>query len=286
MLPVILIASLGAFLGRKTTWLDNPALGQLVTNIGLPALLLHSLLSMRMELSGMGLLILGMACTLALSALVTLIVLRLFAQPVGRYLPVLVNPNTGNLGIPVVFALFGEQALAAAVVMSSVVTVSHFSLGVAAMSGGFTPRQLMRNAPVLALLAGALLLGLDMEPPAFMLKTLDMVGGMTLPIMLLMLGRSLTGLKLGRSTQWTPLLLMSAYRPLIGLGAAAIVAWLLGMGALDAKVLMVQAAMPVAVISYLLTLRYEGPTEQVAGLIFLSIPTSFAVVGMLAHLWL
>ncbi|WP_432698511.1 AEC family transporter [Marinobacterium sp. YM272] len=286
ILPVLFIALLGALLSRTTTWLDNPALGQMVTNIGLPALLIHSLLNMQMDLSGMGLLILAMASTLVLSAVVTLVVLRLCGQPIRRYLSVLVNPNTGNLGIPVVFALFGEQALAIAVVVSSVVTISHFTLGVSVMSGSFAPRQLLRNAPALALLVAALLLGLDLQPPGFVMKTLDMVGGITLPIMLMMLGRSLADLKFGRSTEWTPLLLMAVYRPLVGLAAAATVVWVLGMDELEARVLMVQAAMPVAVISYVLTLRYEGPTDRVAGLILLSIPTSFAVVGILAHFWL
>ncbi|TCK08414.1 AEC family transporter [Marinobacterium mangrovicola] len=286
ILPVILIAALGALLSRKTEWLNNPSLGAMVTNIGLPALLLHSLLSMEMDLSGMGRILLAMVATLALSALITWPVLRLCGQSVRRYLSVLVNPNTGNLGIPVSYALLGEDALAVAVVVSSVVTISHFTLGVSVMSGSFAPRQLLRNAPALALVLAAVLLGFEVQPPEFVMRTLDMVGGMTLPIMLLLLGRSLAALKLGRSTQWTPLLLMSAYRPLVGLISALAVIWLLRLNELDARVLMIQAVMPVAVISYILTVRYEGPTERVAGLILLSMPASFVVVGILAHFWL
>lgn len=285
ILPVFLIAALGALLSRKTDWLNNPTLSAMVTNIGLPALLLHSLLAMDMDLSGMGLILLAMVATLALSAVITFAVLRVTGQPVRQYLSALVNPNTGNLGIPVAYALLGEQALAVAVVVSSVVTISHFTLGVSVMSGNFAPRQLLRNAPALALVLAAVLLGLEVQPPAFVMRTLDMVGGMTLPIMLLLLGRSLAGLKLGRSTQWTPLLLMSAYRPLVGLVSALAVVWLLGIDELEAKVLVIQAVMPVAVISYILSVRYEGPADRVAGMILLSIPAAFVVVGILAHFW-
>jgi predicted permease len=285
ILPVFLIAGLGAFLSRKTDWLDNPALGAMITNIGLPALLIHSLLKMQMDVAGMGQLILAMALTLALVALLTLGALKLTGQPVRQYLAVLVNPNTGNLGIPVVYALLGDEALALAVVVSSVVTISHFTLGVSVMSGSFAPRQMLRNAPAIALIVAALLLAFDLPLPAVAMKTLEMLGGITLPIMLLLLGRSLGGLRFNRATHWPRLLTMACWRPLVGVGGALAIGTLLGLEPLALHTLLIQNAMPVAVISYILTTRYQGPSDEVAGLIVLTLPTSLAMVAALTLLW-
>ncbi len=281
MLPVFLLAGLGALLSHKTTWLDNPALAALVTNIGLPALLLHSVLKMELALAGMAQLLLAMAASLAAVALVTWGVLRLTGHSVRYYLPVLTNPNTGNLGIPVVYALLGEQALGIAVIISSVVTISHFTLGVGVMSGRFSGRQIMRNAPALALLLGALLLGLQIELPDFAMHSLDMLGGITLPLMLMLLGRSLSHLRLGGSTRWGMLAAMALYRPLIGAGVASLMAPLFGLDDLAGLTLMMQCAMPTAVISYILVTRYQGPVDETAALIVLSLPTSLLTVAAL-----
>lgn len=286
MLPVFLIAALGAVLSRKTDWLNNPSLGLLVTNIGLPALLIHSLLTMRIDLADMGILLAAMTSALALIALVTWGVLRVTGQPVRFYLSVLTNPNTGNLGIPVVYALMGEQALAPAVVISSVVTISHFTLGVSVMSGSFAPRELAKNMPAIALLVGALLIGFRVELPDFAMRTLDMLGGLTLPVMLLLLGRSLGNLRLGYGTRWGRLIPMAIYRPVIGALVAYPIAHLFGLGELDGLTLMVQCAMPTAVISYILATRYQGPVDDIAALIILSLPFSLLTVALLNHLFL
>ncbi|GGB94317.1 hypothetical protein GCM10011352_20470 [Marinobacterium zhoushanense] len=281
MLPVILIAALGAILSRQTDWLNNPALGTLVTNIGLPALLIHSLLKMQIDLGGMGQLLAAMASALTLIALVTWLLLWLTHLPVRDYLSVLTNPNTGNLGIPVVYALLGEQALAPAVVISSVVTVSHFTLGVSVMSGRFKPREMLRNMPAIALLVSALLIGFQIELPAFAMRTLDLLGGFTLPVMLLLLGRSLGNLRLGHSTRWGRLLAMALYRPVVGALVAFLVTRLFGMAPLESLTLMIQCAMPTAVISYILATRYQGPVDDIAALIILSLPFSLATVALL-----
>lgn len=281
MVPIFLLAGLGALLSRKTNWLDNPSLGALVTNIGLPALLLHSILKMDMALAGMAQLLLAMVATLAGVALLTWLFLRLIGRPVRYYLPVLTNPNTGNLGIPVVYALLGEQALAAAVVLSSVVTISHFTLGVAVMSGRLSLGQLSRNAPGLALLVGALLLALQIELPEFAMHSLDLLGGITLPIMLLLLGRSLSHLRLSSAIDWRFLAAMALYRPVAGASVGFVIASLFQLPQMDALTLIIQAAMPTAVISYILTTRYQGPVDEVAALIVLSLPTSLLTVALL-----
>lgn len=275
--PVFLLIVLGIVLSRKTDWLANPSLGTMVSSIGVPALLLNSVLTMNMDALGMGKLIGATVLILALMALLTWGFLRLLGHSPRYYLPPLVNPNTGNLGIPVCYALFGNEGLAAAVVISSVVQISHFTLGVGCMSGGFSPRQILRNGPVLALIAGAMLMSLDIELPAPIMKTVQMLGGITLPIMLLLLGNSLAQLRLDDRSALGRVMLFSAWRPLAGVLVALPVVWLLPLSAVEKQTMLVQHAMPMAVISYMLTVRYKGPSAEVAMMILLSMPVSLLV---------
>jgi predicted permease len=281
LLPVILIAGLGAYLGRKTTYLDSPALGQLVTNIGLPCLLLSSVLKMQMPVGEMLSLVLATAAVLISMMIVTFFVLRVARLPVRYYISPLVNPNAGNLGIPVVFALVGDAGLAAAVVISSVVQISHFTLGVGAMSGEYKPKQLIKNAPVMALLLGIILLGLSIPVPEFAVNTLSMMGNITLPIMLLMLGQSISSLTMIDKAQFTRLLSFAVYRPLIGTLIALGIIELFPLTPPQALALLLQSAMPVAVISYMLSKKYGGPTQEIAGLIVISTPISFVMISLL-----
>lgn len=273
LVPLLSLILLGAILGRKTDFFDGKALAGLVTTVGIPALLLHSVLSMDMGILGMGALVGITVAWLFVMAMVTALLLTLAGLPVRSYLPALVHPNTGNMGIPVCFALFGPQSLGLAVVISSVIQVSHFTLGIGCLSGRFSIRAMLKNGPVLALIAGAFLLATNIRPPGPVMITLDMLGSITVPIMLMQLGSSIANLRLSGARDMLRPLVFSLYRPLGGLALAWVLLLIWPLSAMEAQVFLIQCAMPVAVMSYVLSVRYQGPSQEIA----LTIPMSLLV---------
>ena len=273
LVPLLSLILLGAILGRKTDFFDGKALAGLVTTVGIPALLLHSVLSMDMGILGMGALVGITVAWLVVMAMVTALLLTLAGLPVRSYLPALVHPNTGNMGIPVCFALFGPQSLGLAVVISSVIQVSHFTLGIGCLSGRFSIRAMLKNGPVLALIAGAFLLATNIRPPGPVMITLDMLGSITVPIMLMQLGSSIANLRLSGARDMLRPLMFSLYRPLGGLALAWVLLLIWPLSAMEAQVFLIQCAMPVAVMSYVLSVRYQGPSQEIA----LTIPMSLLV---------
>ncbi|KAA1172839.1 AEC family transporter [Marinobacter salinexigens] len=278
LFPVLSLIVLGAVLGRKTDFFSGPSLSGLVTTVGIPALLLHSVLTMDMNIWGMGEVIVLTLVWLGIMSLVTAGLLAVAGLPVRSYLPALVHPNTGNMGIPVCYALFGPQSLGLAMVISSVIQVSHFTLGIGCLSGKFSFRALIKNGPVLALIAGAILLAAEIRLPSPVMTTLDMLGSITVPVMLMQLGASIANLNLSRVRDMVRPLAFSFYRPLGGL----LIAWLLllvwPLEGMQAQVFMIQCAMPVAVMSYVLAVKYRGPAEDVAVTIPLSLVVSIGIV--------
>ncbi|MDX1635866.1 MAG: AEC family transporter, partial [Marinobacter sp.] len=185
LFPVVVCAALGFGLARSTSLLDAPALSRLVTLIGLPALILSALLGMETDVWTVSDTVMAIVAVLALSAVAGAVVLKLAGLEVRGYLSMLVNPNTGNLGIPLVYSLLGESALIHAVVISTVVQVSHFTLGVWLLSGAFSLRTILSNASIIALLAGLAWVATGWPAPVAVLQTVELLAGMTLPVMLL-----------------------------------------------------------------------------------------------------
>ncbi|WP_020683784.1 AEC family transporter [Marinobacterium rhizophilum] len=284
--PVLVCTSLGWILSKRTRLLDSPDLGQLVMVIGLPSLLLNSLLRMEADIGVLSDIALATASMLIIAALMAALALRISGQPMRFLLPVLVNPNTGNLGIPVVFALLGPEALPYAVLTSTIVGLSNFTFGAWLMSGKLNPRALLTNGSIIALLVGVILLLTGTTVPAPMLNTLDMLAGITLPIMLLLLGRSLGSISIRNLSDLKLVGCISAGRVLIGLIAAWLAILLLPLPDMLEKSLLIQSCMPVAVLSYMMTTQYQGPKDQVAAIIMLSTPISLLAIMLLSVFYL
>lgn len=278
LFPVVFCAGLGVMLARRTSLLDSPELSRLVTLIGLPALILNALFTMTTSLWAVSDTFLAIVATLALSAVIGAAVLRLAGLDVRGYLSMWVNPNTGNLGLPLVFALLGPQAMVHAVVISTVVQISHFTLGVWLLSGRFSVKSLLSNASVMALCVGVAWSSTGWPVPTAVLRTVDILSGMTIPVMLLLLGRSLSSINLRELTRLKRIVGLSIGRVVLGLGAAFLVTQAFALSPLVAHTLMLQASMPVAVISYILAAHYHGPKEDIAAVILVSLPFSLLAV--------
>lgn len=282
--PVILLASLGFLLAKRTPYLDSPHLGSLVSNVGLPALLLTAVLKMNMDFGGMLSIVAATLSCLAGMAAVSYVFLKTMRLSIQFYLAPLVNPNTGNLGIPIAYALFGTEGLATAVVVSSVVQVSHFTLGVGFMSGDYQPKQLLKNGPVVALLLGLLSLGLGVSLPTPLMSTLEMLSAITLPIMLMLLGKSLANLNFSDSSKLYRTIGLACFRPIVGvLIASLIVPWFGFNSAQEATIIALQG-MSVAVISYMLATKFAGPKDEIALMILISLP--IALISAATVWWL
>lgn len=276
--PVFLLAALGFFLARKTDYLEHSGLAMLSSQIALPALVFTSVTQMKVPVIEMGYLMGVTALCLSIGATLVAVLCKLLNTSPRFYLSTLVNPNTGNLGIPLVFALLGPEALASAVIISTTVTLSHWTLGTTAMSGRYDWRSLITNMPLLALLSGALVVSLELSIPTPITRTLDSISGIAIPIMVMLLGRSLARLKIDNARQVGIIAGLSIYRPVSGFLIAWLVVSLVAVETTAALSLLIQMSMPVAVMSYVLTVRYSGPVDRIAALTITSIPISLIIL--------
>jgi predicted permease len=143
-------------------------------------------------------------------------------------------------------------------------------------------RDVVRSPLVASVALAVLVLATGAPVPEVVLRTVGMLGDMTIPIMQLTLGVSLASLEvrsLGRSA------VLSLLKIFGGAAVGAAVAAVLGLGPLARGVLVLQCAMPVAVFNYLFAVRFERQPADVASLIVVSTLLALATTPLVLS-WL
>ena len=143
--PVLFGAALGFGWARFGPAFNTELLASLVLVVGTPCLIFSTLTKFSVDLHAVG--------TMALAALMSIVIISavggaiLFAtrQPVGTFLPSLLFPNSGNMGLPLCLFAFGDEGLALGIAFFTVTSVGNFTLGAWLASGGKSPVRLLRT---------------------------------------------------------------------------------------------------------------------------------------------
>ncbi|MGE3293556.1 MAG: AEC family transporter [Geminicoccaceae bacterium] len=278
MAPVFLIAALGYGWARADLPYSGPFITTFMISVATPCLVFATLLRLRFEGGELAAIAGASLLCLALAAAVAFVILRLSGRSLRIYLPAMIFPNSGNMGMPLCLFAFGETGLGLAVVFFAVLAVAQFTLGPALAAGRLDLRQMARTPLIYAVALALLMQFLDVELPRWAANTTTLLGDCAVPLMLLSLGVALARLRiagLGRAAA------MSALRLGLGFAVGLSVATLLGLEGAIRGVVILEAAMPVAVFNYLWAVRYDTAPEEVAGMVLGSTLLSFATLPFL-----
>ncbi|PMR67324.1 AEC family transporter [Halomonas heilongjiangensis] len=286
LLPVFLIAGCGTLYGRYRTP-DIRGMNTLNMELFVPMLVFAVLADGQAPLEEyVGLALAGAVVVLGSGLLLWPLVKWLRLEP-KTFLPPMMFNNSGNMGIPLLLLAFGEAALPAAVVLFIVEMLLHFSVGLYMLSPQTPLWRLLRMPIVLASIAG---LGVNLAGvplPGWLLEALHMLGGVCIPLLLFALGVRMLDIDFG---DWKTGLLGALLCPFSGLVLAAPLVWLLGLDGLQAAALWVFAALPPAVLNYLVAEQYRQEPHKVASLVLIGnlgslvvIPVVLAVVFAHVH---
>jgi predicted permease len=203
---------------------------------------------------------------------------RALGLDIATYWAPLSFGNTGNLGLPIALFAFGQAGFDLAVVIFAVMAILSFTFGVWVIAGGGNPATAVREPIVWSTLLGSLFLLLGHGVPDWIASTLDLVGQMAIPLMLITLGVAIARLRprdLGRAL-WLCLLKLA-----ICTAVPLATGLLFGLPRLPLAVLTLQVATPVAVTSYMLAAKYDARPDEVAGLVVVSTLISVPAIPLL-----
>lgn len=265
LLPVFLIAACGALYGRFRTP-DIRSLNTLNMELFVPMLVFAVLADRQAPLQDYADLALAAVIIVLGSGLLLSPLVKVLRIDYRTFLPPMMFNNTGNMGIPILVFAFGEAALPAAVILFIIEMLLHFSVGLYLLDPRMPLWRLLRMPIVLASLAG---LGINLGSvplPGWLLETLNMLGGVSIPLMLFALGVRMLDIDF---SDWKVGILGAVACPLSGLILAWPLSIWLDLQGLQAASLWVFAALPPAVLNYLLAEQYRQEPHKVASLVLI-----------------
>jgi len=278
VIPVLVSASLGFFWVRSGRPFENAMFTPLVVDIGTPCLIFATFAKTSIPPANFAAIALASVVAIGCFALVAAVVLPLAGLRLRTFLPSLSFPNNGNLGLPLAAYAFGEEGLGYAIVFYAICMIGQFTVGQAIAAGSANWRGIARLPLIYAVLLGVGVSVWHVALPRWFTNTISLIGGMTIPLMLLMLGASLARLRVVTISRS---IMLSALR--IGAGACIglVIADLFQLDATARAVLIMQCAMPVAVYNYLFAQKWNNQPEEVASLVVISTLVSTLTVPVL-----
>lgn len=265
IIPVFLIVAIGYGYARRKP-VDLSSFNRIALDVLAPLLVYSALASRDFALGEHVPLLIGGTVLILGSGSLAWPLARAFGAQPRTLVPVAMFNNCGNMGLPLALLAFGPQNFGAAVALFSVSNLLHFSLGARITSAAARTRDLLTSPLMIATLLGFFSAATELRPPPILLSGLKLLGDASLPLMLFALGVRLTaltrsGMALG--------LLGALARPIIGLAIGIPLVWALGLEGAARGQLLLFAALPPAVIQYMLADRYHQEPEKVAASIML-----------------
>lgn len=265
LLPVFLIAGSGAAYGRFRTP-DIRSLNTLNMELFVPLLVFAVLADRQAPLAEYAWLASAAALVVLGSGLVLWPVVKWLGLDSKVFLPPMMFNNSGNMGVPLLVLAFGPEALPAAVVVFIVEMLLHFSVGLYMLDPRTSLWRMLRMPIVAASVAGLLVNVGGVALPGWLLEAMHMLGGVCIPLMLFALGVRLLEIDF---SDWRTGLLGAVLCPLSGLVIALPLMWLLPLNPLQTATLLVFAALPPAVLNYLVAEQYKLASHKVASLVLI-----------------
>ncbi|WP_282024488.1 AEC family transporter [Limimaricola cinnabarinus] len=276
--PVFALACIGFVWVRLGLAYDVPFVSRMAMTISVPCLIFVALMQTEIDPAALATLSLASAASYALLAALLALLLTLLRLDMPTYLAPLIFGNTGNVGLPLALFAFGQEGLGYAVVVFAVMAIGSFTFGIWLVAGRGSLGRVLREPLVWSTVLGALFLWRGWQTPEVVTNTLDLVGQMAIPLMLITLGVAVARLRPGTLALSTGL---SAVKIALCTAVAAGFGLWFGLPPVAFAVLVLQISTPVAVTSYLLAEKYGSDAQAVAGLVVSSTLLSVAALPLI-----
>ncbi|MDP2356615.1 MAG: AEC family transporter [Beijerinckiaceae bacterium] len=275
--PVFIIIGIGYAWARAGKPYDSNVITHLVNTISTPCLVIDILTRPGLTIPALGEIGVASALCLLLSGLAGWGMTRTMGLPARTYVPPLVWSNGGNMGLPLCLFAFGELGLGLAIAWFAVSSISNYTIGQAIAAGGITFREVVRMPMTWAILAAVTMIATGLQLPTVAQRAVNLLGALTVPLMLLSLGYALHSL---RVASYQRSIVFSVARLMGGFVIGWFVAWLLGLEGAARGVVVIQSGMPAAVLNYLFAARYGNDPQEAASIVVISTLLSVAVLPL------
>ncbi|MDF1506778.1 AEC family transporter [Robertmurraya sp. DFI.2.37] len=296
IVPVLIILGAGYLFGKYVK-VDYSPISKFSMIVLSPALIFSFLIRSNLSPSSIFQVVVVILVFTIMIAAVTVFVMKITdnKEIINPALLSTVFPNTGNFGLPILLFAYGEEAFSIGVIIVVVNFVLMYSLGVyfASLEGESWAkgiRNILKLPTTYATLLAVLVLTLQIPVPDFIYDPIKLMGDAMVPVVLLILGIQLSRTNIQSESMSMKgrysinIAFITGIRliggPVITLGILA----LFTVEPLTAKVLILQNAMPTAVLMTMIAEEYKAQSSLVANATFIN--TIASVISITALLYL
>jgi len=289
ILPVFIIIALGYLLERRLG-LDVQPISRVIFYALAPCLVFSSTATSTVsgtDLWKIAAFVLLTTLVMGLLAWTTARVLRFNRTRESAFLLTTLFVNAGNYGLPINLFAFGQAGLERAAIFFTVSALLTSSVGVylasrSQASGLDALRNVFKVPIVYGALAGFAVNLAAITVPEPVAKAVNLVGGSSVPLMLLLVGAQLARTSLAGELKVIGLatLVRLVVAPVVALVLAA---WC-GLTGVTRQTCITEASMPTAVTTIILATEFEAEPQFVAGVVFASTLASIVTLTLLLAL--
>ena len=254
IIPFYIIIGIGYYIGKKNPKFDTTFITNFAAKIGSPAMIFYTLTTTGITLSLFAHYFFYALVIICGFSLIGVFILFLLKKDFISELPPLILPNTGNIGIPMCLFAYGTEGLGVASAIASVILLLHFTLNIFLAKKTFSVDVLFKSMPTYSILVSVFFLYFELNVPGFIENTTFLLTYATIFLVLMSLGIALNNLKV---ISWRDASILGATRVIIGPIIAFCLIKYLNLYGYAAGVLLIQSAMPSAVLTYLVGSMYS-----------------------------
>lgn len=291
--PLFLIIFVSALLQKFKKIGDDwsSVLNEFALKIGLPALIFTALTKNQFSFSTESTLIFSNSSFILASFLLAFIagkILRLSKQMFRTLFICFVFGNIAYLGIPILVQTAGIKILPTASLIVAIYLFWMFSIGIGYLDYSLIKnkkavvkniiKNLFKNPLLLSVIFGLLIGGFKITLPSIVLRALDMVTASVTPTVLIVIGLFVGKSKIGKLTEWIPILLFSFLTLILLPAGFYLGVKLFGFPPGQFSSSIIEAAMPLAITPFAMADKYDLNKTFIARSVVLSTILSVASI--------
>ncbi|MBF7066491.1 AEC family transporter [Aliarcobacter butzleri] len=261
LMPIVILIIIGYYWKKKELPFDKDMISSLIMNLGTPALLIASINNKDLTSENIITILIYGTIIIAICTILTIAYLKFENKPIRPFLQSFIFPNTGGLGIPIVYVLLGQTAFVYAITFSVLINIYHFTIGLWLSNSSLNLKKALQTPVLYALVLALAFKGTNTQVPFIIEDVCKMLGGIVIPLLLIAFGSSLVGIKIGQNIKAVR---MGVVRVVLGFLVVYTIFYFGNFEPVLIYTLLIQYSMPIATTSYLFALRFNGPSDEIA----------------------
>lgn len=245
-MPIVILIIIGYYWKKKELPFDKDMISSLIMNLGTPALLIASINNKDLTSENIITILIYGTIIIAICTILTIAYLKFENKPIRPFLQSFIFPNTGGLGIPIVYVLLGQTAFVYAITFSVLINIYHFTIGLWLSNSSLNLKKALQTPVLYALVLALAFKGTNTQVPFIIEDVCKMLGGIVIPLLLIAFGSSLVGIKIGQNIKAVR---MGVVRVILGFLVVYTIFYFGNFEPVLIYTLLIQYSMPIATTS-------------------------------------